>query len=65
MASGKSNWVQRNLLYRTPLFKKGPICGNYHKRWDRYCHCCVGEHFIGWNGGVYSFQTEQEATNGD
>ena len=39
MASGRSSWFQRNILYKIPFLYK--ICpgGNYHKAWDRLCFC--------------------------
>lgn len=59
MASEFAPWWKR-LLFKTPLYKRGPICGNYHKRTDRYCYCCVGEHSGDWHGGVYDFKTGKE-----
>lgn len=64
MASGYAP-MWRRLLHKTPLFKRGPYCGNYHWRTDRFCHCCVGEHFGDWHGGVYDFSLRKEVPNAE
>jgi len=50
----------RRLLHKTPLFKIGPYCGNYHWIADRFCYRCVGEYSGKWNGGVYDFKENKE-----
>ncbi|KKL92193.1 hypothetical protein LCGC14_1887090 [marine sediment metagenome] len=67
MASGYAPWWKR-LLLRVPfLFKLCPG-GNYHWRFDLYCHCRVNEHAYSagtleegaWHGGVYCFRHQHE-----
>lgn len=61
MASGKSSWLQINILYKIPyLYKKCPNY-NYHYFWHRLCFCRVNEHCGDkWHGGVYDFKTGKE-----
>lgn len=60
MASGFAPWWKRYFLYKTPLYKKGPICGNYHWFRARYCYCCIGMHYGNWHGGIYDFKSRKE-----
>jgi hypothetical protein len=63
MASGRSTKWQRFQFKTFPFslrFKKGPYCENYHKRKDRYCTCCIGQHFGGFHGGVWDFKNSKE-----
>lgn len=38
MASNKTTWFQRKILFKTPLYVQG-ACGNYHKVWEHHCRC--------------------------
>jgi len=56
--SGRASWIKRKPLFRTPFYKRGP-CGNYHRRWDRFCFCRVNEFSGDWSGGIYDFRTKR------
>lgn len=62
MSSGYAPLWKR-LLFKTPLYKKGLICGNYHFITDRFCYCCMNEYSENWNGGVYDFYAKKEREN--
>ena len=59
MASKRSSWWQR-ILFRTPLYRRGKYCANYHPIWEQLCYCCVDEHGGGFNGGVYDLRNDRE-----
>lgn len=65
MASTRSSWLQRKILFKIPGLYKVCPGGNYHPFYQRLCFCRVGEHVggelgSGWHGGIYDFKTKDE-----
>lgn len=55
MSSARSTWFERNILFKTPLYKKQE-CGNFHWFRDRLCYCQHHE-----NGhGIVDLKTGEE-----
>lgn len=60
MASGRSSWFKRYVLFKIPGLYKRRDCGNFHPFWHRLCFCRMHEYCGDWHGGIQDLKTGEE-----